>query len=575
MSENRHASQSQSKPGYGVDLLLALLLFVGALGIRWLYADKVVFPPLEKAAFYLTTAEHVVTGRGLEVDVLWNYQPGFPSVTHPSHERWMPLTTGLIALTFAVQRAISGALDASLPTGQLPGLILGAMLASLTYLVGRRVLPGGSGYALSSEKGSRWVSLGAALLIAVNTTLGQQSASASSSTAFALLGAWALSFAVRKPGDQGGYFAAGLLVALAYLTSTSALLLLAAIPLAWFLLPLPPRLRTVFPDNPAAEVVWEHWPKERGRQQEQPQILGPRLLNVLDLAVAFVLVIAFWLARNYLAFGTPLPSSVLQQAWLGERVDIFNYWAPPTWQTWLVQDWQTLLDLRGEALLHNGQVLLASTLVWGFLSLPGLWLLRREWSFFPALVYGLVLFFGLALIFPVSSMAGVFDQSLGVVLPFLALAAMYAIERAVKPFSHHRRLAVTLSAGMTLALLATAGFQVDNDLTAAGDRSQVQQAQFRAAADWLAQHAAPSAVIMTPETYILNYVSGHPTIALPGNEPPEAAWEAAKRYDARYLVLTGTFGKYPQILQEQPQPRFRLVAESEGTQIYEIGGGQP
>jgi len=394
MSENRHASRSQSKPRYGVDLLLALLLFVGALGVRWLYADKVVFPPLGKSAFFLTTAENVITGRGMEVDVLWNYQPSFPSVTHPSHERWMPLTTGLIALTFAVQQAISGTLDASLPTGQLPGLILGAMLAPLTYLVGRRVLPGGSGHGLSSEKGSRWVSLGAALLIAVNTTLGQQSASASSSTAFALLGAWALSYAVRKPGDQGGYFAAGLLVALAYLTSTSALLLLAAIPLAWFLLPLPPRLRTVFPDNPAAEVVWEHWPKERGRQEERPHISGPRLLNVLDLAVAFVLVIAFWLVRNYLAFGTPLPSSVLQQAWLGERVDIFNYWAPSTWQTWLEQDWQTLLDLRGEALLHNGQALLASTLAWGFLALPGLWLLRREWSFFPALVYSLVLFFG-------------------------------------------------------------------------------------------------------------------------------------------------------------------------------------
>jgi hypothetical protein len=560
-----------------VDLLLALLLFVAAFGVRWLYAERIVFPPPGDPAFFLTTAENVVTGRGLEVDVLWNYEPGFPGVTHPSHERWMPLPTGLIAVAFAIQRAISGTMEALLQTGQLPGLILGAMLAPLTYLVGRRVLPGGSesGRGLSSEKGSRWVALGAGLLIAVNATLGFQSASAGSSAIFALLAAWALSYAVRKPGDQGGYFAAGLLIALAYLTSANALLLLVAIPLAWFLLPLPSRLRLEFPDNPTAEAVWEYWPKEQGAKEEPQQISGPRLLNVLDLGVAFILVIALWLVRNYLAFGTPLPSSVLQHAWLSDRVDIFNYWSPPTWQTWLAQDWQSLLDLRGQALLHNGQVLLRGTFAWGLVALPGLWLLRREWTFFPALVYGLVLFFGLALVFPVSSMAGTFEYSLGVVMPFLALAATYAIQQAVKPFSHHRKLAITLSAGMVITLLVTAGILVDRGLPIIADRQQAKQAQFEAAADWLARNASPGDVVMTPQTYTLNYVSGHPTIALPGNEPPDAAWEAARRYRARYLIITQPFGQYPRVLQDHADPRFRLVAEIETTQIYEIGGGQP
>ena len=129
MGENQHPPQGQSKPGNGVDLLLALLLFAAAFGVRWLYAERIVFPPPGDPAFFLTTAENVVTGRGLEVDVLWNYEPGFPGVTPPSHERWMPLPTGLIAMAFAIQRAISGTLEASLQTGQLPGLILGAMLA--------------------------------------------------------------------------------------------------------------------------------------------------------------------------------------------------------------------------------------------------------------------------------------------------------------------------------------------------------------------------------------------------------------------------------------------------------------
>jgi hypothetical protein len=80
---------------------------------------------------------------------------------------------------------------------------------------------------------------------------------------------------------------------------------------------------------------------------------------------------------------------------------------------------------------------------------------------------------------------------------------------------------------------------------------------------------------MTPQTYSLNYASGQPTIALPGNEPPDAVWAAAQRYRARYLVITEPYGLYPQILQDQADPRFRLVEKLETTQIYEIGEGQP
>ena len=80
---------------------------------------------------------------------------------------------------------------------------------------------------------------------------------------------------------------------------------------------------------------------------------------------------------------------------------------------------------------------------------------------------------------------------------------------------------------------------------------------------------------MTDATYSLNYASGHPCIALPGNEPPDSAWQAAQRYGARYLIVTQDFGLYPEILTTQPDPRFRLVAETHGSQIYAIGGGQP
>ncbi|NIV32987.1 MAG: hypothetical protein GWN58_27150, partial [Anaerolineae bacterium] len=69
------------------------------------------------------------------------------------------------------------------------------------------------------------------------------------STPYALLAAGALAVAVRRPGERGGYLAAGLLIALAFLTRVDALLLLVAVPLAWWLLPLPARQAVEIPDT--------------------------------------------------------------------------------------------------------------------------------------------------------------------------------------------------------------------------------------------------------------------------------------------------------------------------------------
>jgi hypothetical protein len=575
MQENQHSGRSGPRGRQGLDLLLALLLFVAALGVRWLNIQAVQFPPLDDPAFYLTTAENLVTGRGLEVDVLWSYQVPFSGVNHPSHEHWMPLTTGLIAVAFAVQRVFSGGLETSLKIAQMPGLVLGALLAPLTYLIGRRLLPGDRGSMFHVWQGSRWVSLGAALLVAVNATLSYQSASADSSAPFALIATWALAIAVRKPGDQGGYFGTGLLVALAYLTRADGLLLLVAIPLAWFLLPAPARPVTDLPDNPAAELVWRYWPREKRAKADQPRALGPGLVNVLDLVVAFALLVAPWLIRNYLAFGTPLPSSVFHQAWLSDYVETFNYLSHPTLETWLAQGWQAILDLRVQALLHNGKVFLLSTFPWGVLALPGLWLLRREWPFFPPLVYSLLLFFGVALIFPVSSMSGTFYHSLGAAVPFLALGAIYTIQRILRPFRQYQKLQKTTSLILIMTLLVPAGVQVTMSLPAIAERHQAEETQFGAAASWLAQNAAPGDVIMTTQPYTLNYASGQPSIVLPGSEPLDAALQAAQRYSARYLIITQVFGQYPQILQDHPDPRFRLVEETETTLIYAIEGEQP
>jgi len=384
----------------------------------------------------------------------------------------------------------------------------------------------------------------------------------------------ALAVAVRQPGERGGYLGAGILVALAYLTRADGLLLLLAIPLAWWLLPVPARAAVDLPDTPAGRLAWEKWPRQQGERQDQPLFAGPGLRHLVDLGVAFVLIVAPWLIRNYLVFGTPLPTSLFSQAWLGNYADNFSYLSQPTPQSWLDQTWSVLLDQRVQALAHAGQVLLLGTFPWGVLALPGLWLLRREWSLFPSLVYGLLLFFGLALVFPVSVLSGLFYYSFGAVIPFLALAAAYLIYRISQLLGRQPRLTAIIGATATVALLLLAGWQVVRTLPDVRARNLVEKAQFEAVAAWLSQNAAPGAVVMTDATHQLNYASGHPTIALPGNELPDSAWQAAERYGARYLIVMHEFGLYPEVLTAQPDPRFRLVAEIEGSQIYEIGGGQ-
>ena len=116
------------------DMLIGLLLFAGALLLRLWVAAQIVFPPLDDPAFYVQTARNVAAGRGLVSDVIYNYWVPYSSVTHPSHEYWMPVTT----LVMAVFIKLWGE---SLLVAQLPGIFASALLPVFTYLLGRRVWP--------------------------------------------------------------------------------------------------------------------------------------------------------------------------------------------------------------------------------------------------------------------------------------------------------------------------------------------------------------------------------------------------------------------------------------------------
>jgi hypothetical protein len=204
-----------------------------------------------------------------------------------------------------------------------------------------------------------------------------------------------------------------------------------------------------------------------------------------------------------------------------------------------------------------------------------LWLLRREWAFFPPLVYGTLLFLVTAIVFPVSSVSGTFYHSLGAIVPFIALAAVYAVNRIARRALRKPMGARILFTVVAVVLVALSAVQMLQALQSVTERHQAEKDQFEEAVGWLAQNAKPGDVVMTTQPYTLNYASGHPAIVLPGSEPPDAAWEAAQRYNARFLIITQNFGLYPAVLQEQPDPRFHLLETTESSEFYEIIREQP
>ncbi len=527
--------------------LLVTLLVVAAL-VRLAFARAVVFPPLDDPAFYLTTARNLALGRGLEVDALWSYQVPSAQVTHPSHEHWMPLPTFLMAVPFAIERFLDASPDFDLHLAQLPGLVLGTLLVPLTFASVRRLLPGG--------REVRWPAFVAALLVATNATLAYQSASADSSAPFAFFAAWALTRGTWPACSTRSYLGTGLLIALAYLARSDGLLLL-AVPVVCLLLPLP---SNVSPGPAAAEPAGK--PSRHAAR--------PKLAAIGYMLAGFGLLVAPWLVRNTLAFGTPLPGSVLKQLWLTAYVDTFNYLSPATPQAFLAQGWPAILWQRAQALLDAGRVFFLGTFLWGLLALPGAWLLRRRRATWPPLIYALLLVVGLALAFPVASMSGTFYHSQGALFPFAALAAVYAVHRAAPAVLPRARQPGFLAAILLAGLSVLSVFQLRSALTAVGERHQTEKAQFEAIAAWLGRHAAPGDVVMTTQPYSVHWASGYPCIALPAGEPLSAALQAAERYGARWLVVTQAFGRYPAVLHDELDSGFVLAGSAAGSEFYEI-----
>ena len=495
------------------DVWIALGLLAVGWGIRLALAARLAFPPLDDPAFYLQTARHLAAGRGLVSDVLWSYQFSFPGVSHPSHEYWMPVATFLMAPWIK-------AFGDSLLVAQIPGTLCSALLAPLTYTLGRVLQPG-----------DRRIALGAALLLLAGALPVYQAASTDSAAPFAVLSAGALLAGGLAVERRSAWLSlvAGLLGGMAYLTRSDGMLI------------------------PALTVVF---------LVASLRLTRRTVVMLTVLVVGSAVPMGAWWLRNLHVFGALQPVPPSTAAALQDYMQMFNWNDPPTFNALFGRGVAFVIGLRLEALWHNLGVWALISFPFGVFGWLGLTGTHRPVAQI-GLAYAFLLALVSAVVFSVPTLAGLFYHSAGAMLPWLAVGAALVVSRVAS-----RRTSIAFGLYATTAALiviqsALAWPRVIED-------SRREADTFRQAAAWLAANTDPSEPVIATQAHSLNLASGRPAMTLPAGQEIASVRSLAEHYGARYVVVTERVGRYPAELDAHVGAGVELVHDAPDLLVYEI-----
>ncbi|MBM3123007.1 MAG: hypothetical protein FJZ97_12610 [Chloroflexi bacterium] len=100
--------------------------------------------------------------------------------------------------------------------------------------------------------------------------------------------------------------------------------------------------------------------------------------------------------------------------------------------------------------------------------------------------------------------------------------------------------------------------------------ARLNQEKFTRAAAWLSQNARPDEPVIASQAHSLNYASGQPSLSLPAGQELESVRDLAHVYNARFVVLTESSGRYPDALDERLGLEVALRLDEPGLRIYEL-----
>ncbi|MBA3778982.1 MAG: hypothetical protein H0X16_06765 [Chloroflexi bacterium] len=504
----------------------AILLF--ALIVRLLTLGAMDFPGSEVSAYYFGVARNLLEGRGLVSDAIWTFATEPLVFPRPAFEVWLPLPTFLAAIPMA-------ALGPSFASAQLSTIVVGSFIPPLTWAVARDAA------ARHGIPGARaeTAAMGAGLLAAILGPFLIADAAPESTTPFTalvLLAALLTPMAVNR--SLRGQVGLGATLGLAYLARQEAVY----VGIAYLIFVMAVERRRYGPGS-----------GDPSRRRSAIAALAP-------VVAAGAVVVAPWLLRNRLTFGSFLPGQTMELAYLTRNEELFSYATRPTLGSFLAQGPGTILEHLVDALTRNlvDLVLIAAAPV-GLLGLIAIVALRRSAALRPPAPLALLLLVGLlvyavaSLVFPVASAYGTFRHAAGPLLAGLIVTSVLGLDAAVARLGRIRRWersnawlgpAIALAAALPLAALqvsvqARQAQELERRLAAVVATLEAQP-DFRRPPLGATKPRREAAVISDRPIWLAEVLRA-PVVALP-DETPRQVWQLARDFNAPLVAIINDRG---------------------------------
>ncbi|MBI3363070.1 MAG: hypothetical protein HY023_18365, partial [Chloroflexi bacterium] len=301
------------------------------------------------------------------------------------------------------------------------------------------------------------------------------------------------------------------------------------------------------------------------------------------VCLGYLLITLPWFLRNLAATGSLFAPGGTQALWFRTYNDLFNYPASLSAAAYFAQGWGAIVAGKWQALIANLQTAFA---VHGSIALApfivaGLWKLRREAMFRPAILYALSLYFVMTFVFTFPGTRGGLFHSGAALLPFYFAAAPVGLERVVEWIALRRpgwraptatRVFLIGLAAIVMILTGAifAGRVVGSDPTRlAWNRSDEVYEEI---GTWLWRFQDSASVVVVNNPPAFNYLTDHPAIVIP-NGDLDALLAVADRYGAKWIVVDANVpaGLADFYTRRQPNERLWLAEEfsdGEGRPVY-------
>jgi hypothetical protein len=364
--------------------------------------------------YYVDVARSIAAGHGLNVDFVWifaevgNKLPNPAVLPVPSNAPWLPLASFIQAPFISILGPTPIASD-------LPMILVGSLAAPLTWLIARdagaRPIVATAAGVLSAVPGAVAVFLAQPENFAILHPLVAATI-------------WMTARALK--GDWRAFIVAGFLAGLASLARNDGVLLAGAVGLVWL----------------ADRVRW--WRARRGGRgwthvEDRPPI---SVFAGVLAAVAFLVVMGPWWARQLATFGSISPTSSSGAAlWLRDISEWNSITAHPSLSSYLAQGLGTIAghDLGGLAwALGNFAIFICSIVLVPFL-IVGALARRHSLDFQPWFVYTFVAFAGATFVYPLHVPGGAFIHTAIGLAPHAAILSVEGVLIVVGWVSGRRR----------------------------------------------------------------------------------------------------------------------------------------